>query len=163
MSSNKLSRSSCMLILYVLSTFCWTPLVGDCCFPFSCLLNNWWWTIMYYILKIMCHFMELEEQHQIMALKKQVSHEAGYSTPLCIEGANKKSKGKRWPMGMSEITQVSWNGHRRVVEYNELDQPIGESVTKLKSFIGTTMQVHVPITYQVHVPTELKHKIYKLR
>lgn len=68
-------------------------------------------------------------------------------------------------MGMSEITWVSCDGHKRVVEYNELDQPIGESATKLKSFIGTTVRVHVPISYQSSkdVPTEeLKDKIYEL-
>ncbi|KAA0056793.1 uncharacterized protein E5676_scaffold701G00380 [Cucumis melo var. makuwa] len=52
----------------------------------------------------------------------------------------------------------------RVVEYNELDQSIGESATKLKSFIGTTVRVHVPISYQSwkDVSTELKDKIYEL-
>ncbi|KAL4028555.1 hypothetical protein IC575_011752 [Cucumis melo] len=67
-------------------------------------------------------------------------------------------------MRMSEITRVSCNGHKRVVEYNELGQPIGESATKLKSFIGTTVRVHVLISYQSwkDVPTELKDKIYKL-
>ncbi|KAL0556686.1 hypothetical protein IC582_005201 [Cucumis melo] len=65
---------------------------------------------------------------------------------------------------MSEITRVSYDGHKRVVEYNELGQPIGESATKLKSFIGTTVRVHVPISYQSwkDVPTELKDKIYEL-
>ncbi|KAL4032531.1 hypothetical protein IC575_005609 [Cucumis melo] len=65
---------------------------------------------------------------------------------------------------MCEITRVSCDGHKRVVEYNELGQPIGESATKLKSFIGTTVRVHVPISYQSwkDVPTELKDKIYEL-
>ncbi|TYK07142.1 uncharacterized protein E5676_scaffold606G00130 [Cucumis melo var. makuwa] len=49
-------------------------------------------------------------------------------------------KGTRGPTGMSEITRVSCDGHKRVVEYNELGQPIGESATKLKSFIGTTVR-----------------------
>lgn len=43
-------------------------------------------------------------------------------------------------MRMSEIMRVSSDEHRRVVEYNELGQHIGESATKLKSFIGTTMR-----------------------
>ncbi|KAL0554394.1 hypothetical protein IC582_008314 [Cucumis melo] len=70
----------------------------------------------------------------------------------------------RGPTGMPEITRVSCDGHKRVVEYNELGQPIGESATKLKSFIGTTVRVHVLISYQSwkDVPTELKDKIYEL-
>ncbi|KAA0066268.1 uncharacterized protein E5676_scaffold37G00160 [Cucumis melo var. makuwa] len=65
---------------------------------------------------------------------------------------------------MSEITWVSCDGHKRVVEYNELDQLIGESATKLKSFIGTIVRVHVSVSYQSwkDVPTELKDKIYEL-
>ncbi|KAL0537091.1 hypothetical protein IC582_026061 [Cucumis melo] len=65
---------------------------------------------------------------------------------------------------MSEITRVSCDGHKRVVEYNELGQPIGESATKLKSFIGTTVRVHVSFSYQSwkDLPAELKDKIYEL-
>ncbi|KAA0054271.1 hypothetical protein E6C27_scaffold131G002270 [Cucumis melo var. makuwa] len=91
--------------------------------------------------------------------------EAGCSSVPSTERFINKGKGTRGSMGMSEITWVSCDGHKRVVEYNELDQPIGESATKLKSFIGTTVRVHVPISYQSSkdVPTEeLKDKIYEL-
>ncbi|KAA0038226.1 transposase [Cucumis melo var. makuwa] len=77
--------------------------------------------------------------YQTMTLGKQARLEAGCSSISSTEGVINKGKGTRGPMGMSEITRVSCDGHKRVVEYNELDQPIGESATKLKSFIGTTM------------------------
>uniref|UniRef100_A0A9I9EEJ8 Uncharacterized protein n=1 Tax=Cucumis melo TaxID=3656 RepID=A0A9I9EEJ8_CUCME len=65
---------------------------------------------------------------------------------------------------ISGFWSINCDGHKRVVEYNELDQSIGESATKLKSFIGTTVRVHVPISYQSwkDVSTELKDKIYEL-
>ncbi|KAL0544189.1 hypothetical protein IC582_019302 [Cucumis melo] len=99
-----------------------------------------------------------------MTLGKQARLEAGCSSVPSTEGVINKGKGTCGPTGMSEITRVSCDGHKRVVEYNELGQPIGESATKLKSFIGTTMRVHVSISYQSwkDVPTELKDKIYKL-
>ncbi|KAL4030643.1 hypothetical protein IC575_008893 [Cucumis melo] len=99
-----------------------------------------------------------------MTLGKQARLEAGCSSVPSTEGVINKGKGTRGPTGMSEITRVSCDGHKRVVEYNELGQPIGESATKLKSFIGTTVRVHVPISYQSwkDVPTELKDKIYEL-
>ncbi|KAA0062271.1 uncharacterized protein E6C27_scaffold154G00030 [Cucumis melo var. makuwa] len=83
-----------------------------------------------------------------MTLGKQARLEAGCSSVPSTEGVINKGKGTCGPTGMSEITRVSCDGHKRVVEYNELGQPIGESATKLKSFIGTTMRVHVPISYQ---------------
>ncbi|KAA0040642.1 uncharacterized protein E6C27_scaffold555G00030 [Cucumis melo var. makuwa] len=99
-----------------------------------------------------------------MTLGKQARLEAGCSSVPSTEGVINKCKGTRGPTEMSEITRVSCDGHKRVVEYNELGQPIGESATKLKSFIGTTVRVHVPISYQSwkDVPTELKNKIYEL-
>ncbi|KAL4030039.1 hypothetical protein IC575_008272 [Cucumis melo] len=99
-----------------------------------------------------------------MTLGKQARLEAGCSSVPSIEGVINKGKGTHGPTEMSEITQVSCDGHKRVVEYNELGQPIGESATKLKSFIGTTVRVHVSISYQSwkDVPTELKNKIYEL-
>ncbi|XP_050939316.1 uncharacterized protein LOC127148927 [Cucumis melo] len=99
-----------------------------------------------------------------MTLGKQARLEAGCSSVPSTEGVINKGKGTRGPTGMSEITRVSCDGHKRVVEYNEPGQPIGESATKLKSFIGTIVRVHVPISYQFwkDVPTELKDKIYEL-
>ncbi|KAA0058341.1 uncharacterized protein E6C27_scaffold409G00270 [Cucumis melo var. makuwa] len=99
-----------------------------------------------------------------MTLGKQARLKAGCSSIPSTEGVIIKGKGTRGPTRMSEITRVSCDGHKRVVEYNELGQPIGESATKLKSFIGTTVRVHVPISYQSwkDVPTELKDKIYEL-
>ncbi|KAL0536498.1 hypothetical protein IC582_025447 [Cucumis melo] len=99
-----------------------------------------------------------------MTLGKQARLEAGCSSVPSTEGVIIKGKGTRGPTGMSEIKRVSCDGHKRVVEYNELGQPIAESATKLKSFIGTTVRVHVPISYQSwkDVPTELKDKIYEL-
>ncbi|KAA0043011.1 uncharacterized protein E6C27_scaffold75G00860 [Cucumis melo var. makuwa] len=99
-----------------------------------------------------------------MTLGKQARLEAGCSSVPSTELVINKGKGTRGPTGMSEITRVSCDGHKRVVEYNELGQPIGESATKLQSFIGTTVWVHVPISYQSwkDVPTELKDKIYEL-
>ncbi|KAA0051774.1 uncharacterized protein E5676_scaffold609G001390 [Cucumis melo var. makuwa] len=98
-----------------------------------------------------------------MTLGKQARLEAGCSSVSSTEGVINKGKGTRGPTGMSEITWISCDGHKRVIEYNELDQSIGESATKLKSFIGTTVRVHVPISYQSwkDVPTELKDKIYE--
>ncbi|KAA0054084.1 uncharacterized protein E6C27_scaffold1371G00060 [Cucumis melo var. makuwa] len=99
-----------------------------------------------------------------MTLGKQARLEVGCSSVPSIKGVINKGKGTCGPIGMSEITRVSCDGHKRVVEYNELGQPIGKSATKLKSFIGTTVRVHVPISYQSwkDVPTELKDKIYEL-
>ncbi|KAA0063971.1 transposase [Cucumis melo var. makuwa] len=98
------------------------------------------------------------------SLEKQARLEAGCSNVPSTEGVINKGKGTCGPTGMFEIVRVSCDGHKRVVEYNELGQPIGESATKLKSFIGTTVRVHVPISYQSwkDVPTELKDKIYEL-
>uniref|UniRef100_A0A9I9E6C2 Serine/threonine-protein kinase nek2 n=1 Tax=Cucumis melo TaxID=3656 RepID=A0A9I9E6C2_CUCME len=99
-----------------------------------------------------------------MTLGKQARLEVGCSSVPSIKGVINKGKGTRGPIGMSEITRVSCDGHKGVVEYNELGQPIGKSATKLKSFIGTTVRVHVPISCQSwkDVPTELKDKIYEL-
>ncbi|KAA0038005.1 uncharacterized protein E6C27_scaffold36G001940 [Cucumis melo var. makuwa] len=99
-----------------------------------------------------------------MTLGKQARLEAGCSSVPSTEGVINKGKGTHGPTGISEITRVSYDGHKRVVEYNEPGQPIRESATKLKSFIGTTVWVHVPISYQSwkDVPTELKDKIYEL-
>ena len=65
---------------------------------------------------------------------------------------------------MNEITRVSSEGKRRVVDYNELGQPIGQNATKLKKFIGTAVRFHVPITYSSWptVPKEMKDKILEL-
>ncbi|TYK05730.1 uncharacterized protein E5676_scaffold98G002150 [Cucumis melo var. makuwa] len=99
-----------------------------------------------------------------MTLGKQARLEAGCSSVPSTEGVINKGKGTCGPTGMSKITWISCDGHKRVVEYNELGQPIGESVTKLKSFIGTTVRVHIPISYQSwkDVPTKLKDKICEL-
>ncbi|KAA0055445.1 uncharacterized protein E5676_scaffold314G00150 [Cucumis melo var. makuwa] len=102
--------------------------------------------------------------YQPMTLGKQASLEAGCSSVLSTKGVINKGKGTRGPTGMSKITRVSCDGHKRVVKYNELGQPIGESATKLKSLIGTTVRVHVSISYQSwkDVPTDLKDKICEL-
>lgn len=65
---------------------------------------------------------------------------------------------------MKEITRVSREGRRLVVEYNELGQPIDENATKLKNFIGTTVWSHILITYSnwPTVPKEINDKIYEL-
>ncbi|KAL4025969.1 hypothetical protein IC575_014375 [Cucumis melo] len=47
---------------------------------------------------------------------------------------------------MKEITRARSEGKKLVIEY-ELGQAIGQNATKLKSFIGTTVRFHVPITY----------------
>ncbi|TYK16857.1 uncharacterized protein E5676_scaffold96G001330 [Cucumis melo var. makuwa] len=90
-----------------------------------------------------------------MTLGKQARLEAGCSSIPSTEGVINKGKGTRRPTGMSEITQVSCDGHKRVVEYNELGQPISESATKLKIFIGTTVRVHVrSVTNRGRILTE---------
>uniref|UniRef100_A0A9I9EJJ3 Ubiquitin-like protease family profile domain-containing protein n=1 Tax=Cucumis melo TaxID=3656 RepID=A0A9I9EJJ3_CUCME len=48
---------------------------------------------------------------------------------------------------MKEITRARSKGQRLVIEFNELGQAIGQNATKLKSFIGTIVRFHVPITY----------------
>ena len=62
-------------------------------------------------------------------------------------GESSSPKIKCGPTGMKEITCVSSEGRRRVVEYNQLGQPIGQDATKLKIFIETTIRFHVPITH----------------
>ncbi|KAA0025493.1 transposase [Cucumis melo var. makuwa] len=90
--------------------------------------------------------------------------EGGCSISPRTEEAKKKGKEKRGTNGMTKIMWVSSEGHRRVVEYNELSQLISDSTVKLKSFIKTTMRFHVSITYLMwkHVPRELKDQIYEL-
>ncbi|KAA0045609.1 uncharacterized protein E6C27_scaffold243G001190 [Cucumis melo var. makuwa] len=56
-------------------------------------------------------------------------------------------KKKRGPTEMKEITRARSKGQRLVIEFNELGQAIGQNATKLKSFIGTIVRFHVPITY----------------
>ncbi|KAA0035426.1 uncharacterized protein E5676_scaffold862G00180 [Cucumis melo var. makuwa] len=65
---------------------------------------------------------------------------------------------------MKEITRARSEGRRLVIKYNEFGQPIGQNVTKLKSFIGTTVRFHVLITYfdWPMVPKEINDKIYEL-
>uniref|UniRef100_A0A9I9E9D0 Serine/threonine-protein kinase nek2 n=1 Tax=Cucumis melo TaxID=3656 RepID=A0A9I9E9D0_CUCME len=72
-----------------------------------------------------------------MTLGNQARLEAGCSSVPSTEGVINKGKGTHGPTGMSEIT---------------------------RSFIGTTVRVHVSISYQSwkDVPTELKDKIYEL-
>lgn len=48
-----------------------------------------------------------------------------FASPTTIE-QDKKGKRKRGPTGMKEINCVSSEGRRRVVEYNEHDQPFGQ-------------------------------------
>lgn len=65
---------------------------------------------------------------------------------------------------MPEITRCSSQGKRKVVEYNDSGQPIGVNAAKLKSFLGSCVHHHVPITYATwkHVPNAIKENIFKL-
>ena len=65
---------------------------------------------------------------------------------------------------MKEITRVSSESRKLVVDYNKLGQLIGQNAMKLKSFIGTTVRFHVPITYPSWnaVPKEMKNTIFEL-
>ncbi|TYJ97658.1 transposase [Cucumis melo var. makuwa] len=59
--------------------------------------------------------------YQTMTLGKQARLEVGCSSVLSTMGVVNKGKGTRGPTRMFEITWVSCSGHKRVVEYNELD------------------------------------------
>ncbi|KAA0036518.1 uncharacterized protein E6C27_scaffold191G00120 [Cucumis melo var. makuwa] len=63
------------------------------------------------------------------------------------KGESSTQEIKHGPTKMKEITRARSEGQRLVIEYNELGQPIGQNATKLKSFIGTTVRFHVPITF----------------
>lgn len=78
--------------------------------------------------------------------------------------ATSSTKRTRGPTGMHEITRVSSEGRRRVVQYNDEGQPFGENADKMKSFLGTTVRYHVPINYKnwYMVPSEIKCKIYDM-
>ncbi|KAL0551438.1 hypothetical protein IC582_010526 [Cucumis melo] len=80
------------------------------------------------------------------------------------KGESSTQKRKRGPTEMKEITRARSEGQKLVIQYNELDQAIGQNATKLKSFIGTTVRFHVPIIYSdwPTVPKEIKDKIFKL-
>ena len=85
------------------------------------------------------------------------------ATPLQIEETSSQKK-KRGPTRMKYITRFSSEGRKIVIQYSELDQPIGPNATNLKSFIGTTVRFHVPFTYSIWhaIPKEMKEKIYEL-
>lgn len=70
----------------------------------------------------------------------------------------------RGPTTMPEITRCSSQGDRKVVQYNDYGQPIGVNAAKLRSYIGSCVHFHVPITYATwkHVPNKIKEKILKL-
>uniref|UniRef100_A0A9I9EDG5 Uncharacterized protein n=1 Tax=Cucumis melo TaxID=3656 RepID=A0A9I9EDG5_CUCME len=80
------------------------------------------------------------------------------------KGETSTQKRKRGPTEMKEITHARSEGQKLVIEYNELGQAIGQNATKLKSFIGTTVRFHVPITYSdwPTVPKEIKDKVSEL-
>ncbi|KAA0025485.1 uncharacterized protein E5676_scaffold1112G00460 [Cucumis melo var. makuwa] len=85
-------------------------------------------------------------------------------TALKEKGESSTQKRKRGPTEMKEITHAMSEGQKLVIQYNELGQAIGQNATKLKSFIGTTVRFHVPITYSdwPTVPKEIKDKVSKL-
>lgn len=89
-------------------------------------------------------------------------HDSVADSPV-IDGEIKRKK-TRGPTGMHEITRACSEGHRRVVQYNENGQPFGCNAVKMKSFIGTSVRSHVPITYNSWkaVPLEIKEKIWDL-
>ncbi|KAL4038060.1 hypothetical protein IC575_001665 [Cucumis melo] len=80
------------------------------------------------------------------------------------KGESSTQKRKRGPTEMKEITRARSESKKLVIQYNELDQEIGQNATKLKSFIGTTVRFHVLITYSdwPTVPKETKDKIFEL-
>ncbi|KAL0540212.1 hypothetical protein IC582_024445 [Cucumis melo] len=80
------------------------------------------------------------------------------------KGESSTQKRKPGPTEMKEITRARSEGQKLVIQYNELGQAIGQNATKLKSFIGTIMRFHVPITYfdWSMVPNEIKDKIFVL-
>ncbi|KAA0051130.1 hypothetical protein E5676_scaffold986G00680 [Cucumis melo var. makuwa] len=57
------------------------------------------------------------------------------------KGESSTQKRKRGPTEMKEITRARSEGQKLVIQYNELDQAIGQNATKLKSFIGTTVRL----------------------
>ncbi|KAA0043113.1 uncharacterized protein E5676_scaffold78209G00050 [Cucumis melo var. makuwa] len=79
-------------------------------------------------------------------------------------GESSTQKRKCGPTEMKEITRARSEGQRLVIEYNELGQAIGQNAMKLKSFIGTTIRFHAPITYSTRptVPKEIKDEIFEL-
>ncbi|XP_022156873.1 uncharacterized protein LOC111023710 [Momordica charantia] len=79
-------------------------------------------------------------------------------------GETSKTRKKRGPTGLHKITRISSEGHRRVIKYNVKGQPIGHNATKLKTFIGISVQHHIPTIYETwkSVPSETKEKIYDL-
>ncbi|KAA0045189.1 uncharacterized protein E5676_scaffold325G00390 [Cucumis melo var. makuwa] len=80
------------------------------------------------------------------------------------KGESSTQKRKRGPTEMKEITRARSKGQKLGIQYNELGQAIGQNATKLKSFIGTTLWFHVPITYSdwPTMPKEIKDKIFEL-
>ncbi|KAL0533258.1 hypothetical protein IC582_030474 [Cucumis melo] len=80
------------------------------------------------------------------------------------KGESSTQKRKCSPTEMKIITRARSKGQKLVIQYNELSQAIGQNATKLKSFIGTTVRFHVPITYSdwPNVPKEINDKIFEL-
>jgi len=60
-----------------------------------------------------------------------------------------------------ELAQDRMAGERRTVQYNSMGQDIGESSTKLHSYIGMCVRAQIPITYEdwYVVPDALKELI----
>ncbi|KAL0556777.1 hypothetical protein IC582_005293 [Cucumis melo] len=85
-------------------------------------------------------------------------------TTLKEKGESSTQKRKRGPTEMKEITRARSEGKKLLIEYNELGQAISQNAMKLKSFIGTTVRFHIPITYSnwPTVPKEIKDKIFEL-
>ncbi|XP_026430291.1 uncharacterized protein LOC113326832 isoform X1 [Papaver somniferum] len=94
-----------------------------------------------------------------MEVEQPVMHDEGEEDLETILGFDTTSK-RRGPTTMSKLFKSS-KGLEKVVEYNELGQPVGLVASQLSSFLGVLARYMVPIIYEkwTKVPKTLKDKI----
>ncbi|RZC87979.1 hypothetical protein C5167_004157 [Papaver somniferum] len=85
-----------------------------------------------------------------MEFEQPVMHddsEEDLETILGIDATSKSQQKQRGPTTMSKLFKSS-KGLKKVVEYNELGQPVGCVATQLSSFFGVLTRYMVPIIYE---------------
>ncbi|KAA0052792.1 transposase [Cucumis melo var. makuwa] len=121
------------------------------------------------LMKMGIHTLELTVKAHGLPLDFHRTKPVGDTNPTDVatpkeKGESSTQKRKCSPTEMKIITRARSKGQKLVIQYNELSQAIGQNATKLKSFIGTTVRFHVPITYSdwPNVPKEINDKIFEL-
>nr|GMC76399.1 putative transposase, Ptta/En/Spm, plant [Ipomoea batatas] len=95
--------------------------------------------------------------------EEQKANEVDDSSTMSGSQDTQSTKSTRGRTQMHKLAMQRAQGVKKVVEFNDLGQPIGQIAAEMQSYIGVLAREKVKVNYKTwkHVPEDIKEKIWE--